>query len=431
MAIILNLPVELVAKILRGMFLCDILSTTQTCCYLRSISLNNRNIWAHAQDCEIIPLPPGETLASINVDILPRYVRRAISLGQRWKEPINSSVRHFEPRFHDLPTWRPWVLPPSPDHLGFKSPQWCRILPGGQSFLIGKPFPSRVGLYGLNGTWGHLFDFRGQVSFVGWSSTDNGASLTLILVVLNKENGILCKRLCIYDVQYDLTTIQPMKPTVSQPRYICLPIFILPKGLSVQRSIVLTWDTDSLCLVDLTTNEALHLQSAPHNKSSRIIHAALHPSIPFTVVLLCEQDTSKTRILSVVSNISNLETLPSAECYELKPRELILRDIVKVDIPDPERQLYLPGLPYFVFHKRGENIAIDDSASRFLDRHPQPSKIPATTSGHVKHNLDSCSCSSCGEIGFIFVSMTAWRHSFLWIQLQRGSYSAIAFILRV
>ncbi|KAJ7474196.1 hypothetical protein FB451DRAFT_1174711 [Mycena latifolia] len=339
---VLMLPVELLCKVLEGMLLADILNATRTCSHLRAISLQCREIWANAEDAQDIPFPLGETIGSVESIVLPRRACRAALLRQKWKEPIILPVRSSRPTLTNIPTWSQWI---TTTRLGFPSPEWCYLLPGGQSFLIGKSWA--VGIYDLLGRHGHEFEPNGTVLAVDWISMANGASLTVGLLLCPDRVGCSPKR--------------------------CLVLY------------------------DLQTEVSVRLSSPSWNY---IGYAAFHPSLPLRAALLLT--TSETRTLAIVDNIQDLLVVDDG----VQPPQLIPEALGTVSTSISIHRPHLRNPPLFALRVDGDNLAVVDilafsrTATTSIE-HPTPSTTlePAIPPGY-KH-FWPCS-TPCGKL-FMFV----------------------------
>ncbi|KAJ7159635.1 hypothetical protein C8R46DRAFT_1224216 [Mycena filopes] len=169
-----QLPVELFVKIMSGLQIRDILSITRTCAYFRHISLKHRQIWIHAEDSGIIPLPSGEGLATVELGLLPTLAYRATSIQEKWNAPVLVPRRTVEPStIYSLQTWGRWgdSIHPLPSIL--------RLLPGARTFLIGNE--DGLCLYDLTGNNEQRLDFFGKVKSIDWIASDNCTVLGLLL----------------------------------------------------------------------------------------------------------------------------------------------------------------------------------------------------------------------------------------------------------
>ncbi|KAJ6509654.1 hypothetical protein DFH09DRAFT_1436222 [Mycena vulgaris] len=305
----LMLPAELVCKILHGMLLKDIMNTTR--------------VWTNARDCADIILPFGTTLASIDTALIPRPAYRAILIQRRLKEATISPVRSFQPQFSDVPSWEPWIPPKTP--LGFRGPLWCELLPG-QIFLVGKR--TAVGIYDLEGRYGHKFNFEGEVVDLDWMGGESGAYLTLGLLLVRDFEDSRRKVLCIYE----LTQPGSIAPIVSSPRYTALPGAAgapgMCKGLSMRHRTVLMWGHDFILSLDLDSERGIYLRS-PTNKA-------------------------------VVQNMS--DWLPLANIAEENggdPRILISTPLKTINLQDGVHQVRnFSGRPQFVLQTDSESMAV-------------------------------------------------------------------------
>ncbi|KAJ7461351.1 hypothetical protein B0H11DRAFT_2198762 [Mycena galericulata] len=395
---ILKLPVELIVKVLRGGTLKVILNTTRACAYFRNTSLFAREIWLDAPDSSNLPLPLGETLATIDVAMLPRLACRAVSIQQRWTEAVISPVRSFKPDLDKLPSWAPWIVPSM--GLGFKHPKWCQLLPGGETFLVGKG--SAMGVYDLQGVFGHKLHLVGAVVDIAWISGDNGGHLTIgILLVTARSLEGSREALCFYE----MTQAQSMPPCVSRPRYIELPRSDSPLGLAVRNSTALVWGDEFVSFIYLSRQTGTYLFSGKDKTEFHIIHATIRPYLPFTIVILSESATDRTRTLSVVEDISQCPPIADITLENgWEPRRLITRIVTTVRLPDGvHRVRNFSGRPQFLLHGRSEAMSIIDIDNHSIAPMWEIASAKAViASGRPGHLLASFSSSSCVITGWNF-----------------------------
>ncbi|KAJ7089028.1 hypothetical protein C8R43DRAFT_964903 [Mycena crocata] len=343
------LPAEPVCKILDGRLLEDIWSLTLTCNRFRTISLILREVWVNAEDSDDIPLPLGIDSRTIDVTLLPRLAYRAILLQRKWKEPIISPVQSQRPQLSDIPSWKRWI--PDGSRLGFTTPTWMYLLPGGQSFLIGISW--RVGMYDLSGTYGHEFELDGILTGVDWISHENGASLTLGFLFCHSGTLNGAKSLTMYSVDQS----QSARPTVSSRIELLLPNASL--GLAMAGSTVLTWGLQFIFLHNLDTKRSVHLLLPETQPTSRIHYAVIHPCLPLRVFMLSA--TSQTRKFAEVDNPWDLPRLEGAGGKgEWKACRLISRSLQHVDMPAPVMQPHRRNPRRFALHIDRDNLAIID-----------------------------------------------------------------------
>ncbi|KAJ6509650.1 hypothetical protein DFH09DRAFT_273589 [Mycena vulgaris] len=373
---------EVLCEILHGMLLQDIMNATRTSSHLRNMSLTFREVWANAQDCRDIPFPLGESMDSVETAVLPRLACRAIALQKKWKEKILAPVRWSRQTFSHIPSWDRWM---TTARLGFPSPEWFYLLPGGQSFLLAKRWA--VGIYDLRGRNGHRFDFDGGVVALDYTDTVNGESLTVGLILC--ENARLCSpKLALFHLE----TIEASAPLVLAPKYINLPPD--SQGLSMKHSTALIWGPHFLFLHDLNTGLSVHVSST---MESSIGYASIHPSLPLRVVVF--STTDQTRTLSVVDNIRDAMTDVTLKDGS-QPRQFTPRVLETVRIFEPTHRLRNPL--NFCLRVDADSLAIlDMRASMACIEHPMTatSLNPPIAPGH--YHLWPCP-TPCGRL-FMFV----------------------------
>lgn len=129
---------------------------------------------------------------TVDLSLCPFYASRAVSLSVKWRSftsvpPLRcSEARHL----YHLPSWEPWI-PQGPVTI---SPTVCYILPGGRYALLGRlskmrDVPTNVGIYDLKTAHGHLLDYPGRLDSLDWVSTDNGAHITISILLTIVEPG--------------------------------------------------------------------------------------------------------------------------------------------------------------------------------------------------------------------------------------------------
>ncbi|KAJ6509649.1 hypothetical protein DFH09DRAFT_1100705 [Mycena vulgaris] len=366
----LNFPVEVVLRVLRGMSLEDILNTTLVCGYLRDISLNFRDIWMNACDAANIPLPLGQNLATMDSAVLPRHVYRAISIQRKWREPIITPIRSTEPlEIYTLPSWWPWVPPPC--QLGYYYGSYCGLLPGGRLFILGRR--TNVGLYALDGKFGHEFEVEGFIISIDWMSMDNGATVTIGLLSAQDRGANSSRRLFVYN----LTQNQDTRPVVSLPKDYSLPAW--SEGLSMQRSAILVWGPRSLILMDPQTGDILDLHSYLWDPSSNIQHASLLPTLPLAAIVLTETPGSHIRSLAMIEDVAELGVEHGLETPQFTSKLL-----VNINVEDPNYifRSKQPGRPQFALRTGGGTTAMVDIETHSITRlwtiqYPTMPSIPA------------------------------------------------------
>ncbi|KAJ7461364.1 hypothetical protein B0H11DRAFT_1923638 [Mycena galericulata] len=175
----LCLPVELVSKILTGMEIADLLNVSRTALYLRAVCLTDRQIWRLALDAEMLPLPAGRTLDSIEMPLVLCCASRAIAISATFQRPTINPLRCVElTSLYNLEAWKMCLE---------KHPSRCHILPGAPSFLLGGG--SWLGLYDIRGNYAHEFNYHGLTpEAFAWESHDNGGSI-ILGVVWSEKNG--------------------------------------------------------------------------------------------------------------------------------------------------------------------------------------------------------------------------------------------------
>ncbi|KAJ7116271.1 hypothetical protein C8R43DRAFT_960937 [Mycena crocata] len=345
-----------------------------------SISVVHRQIWCNAGDRNMIPLPMGSTLSAIEAPLLPRYVLRAVLLHHRWTESTLSL---------------PWIPPEVP--VDFYGPLWCQLLPGGQTFLVGKQ--TAVGMYDLRGQHGRQFDFEGTVVDLDWLHDENGASLTLGLLLITGIGSRTRRSLCLYEVDQSSFTVSP-------PRYLPLPIIREScEGLTMMHSTALIWGENFIFILDLskTASAGLHLHSRADNA----------PSLPLAVFLLSESSADHTRSLSLVENIVEYPPVADTpgdhgwETHALESRTLTTERLSE----GVHRIRNFAGRAQFALVTQADTIVIVD-IDRFSTppmwsiQHPSHPRIPLG----IIHNDDyfwPCTTQS-GQL-FLFI----WRNDTL------------------
>lgn len=269
---IIDLPPELVLKILLHASVADILHFTRTCSYLRQISLYNRQIWKNARDSHIIPLPPGNTLDTVDLTFYPYYASRAISLSVKWKTftsvpPLKcSEARHL----YHLPSWEPWI----PQGPGTLSPTVCYILPGSRYVLLGRlsemrDIPTNVGIYDLKTAHGHLLDYPGRLDSLDWVSTDNGAHITISILLTVAERGPTVtdevhRRLRIFSLDCSTALSQDdSSPQIVQTGDIRLPPGSFARSVVLRDSLACLHGGSELFFIDINLKSGICVSPRP------------------------------------------------------------------------------------------------------------------------------------------------------------------------
>ncbi|KAJ7150730.1 hypothetical protein C8R46DRAFT_1229665 [Mycena filopes] len=378
---VLELPVELVFKVLRGLTLEDIMNITRSCHYFRAISLASPDVWVDSQDS--VSLPPVEELASIEPSLVARYACRAISLHQKWKEPIITPLRSSRPSIGELPSWSLWIPPEMA--LGFNSPLWCELLPGAKTFFVGKR--TAAGVYDVHGRYGVEFDLHGQVIDVGWDSRQpEGVSLMFgFLMNTFGEGRYIATVLCLYTLGGQATAL-----TVSPPRYISLPdIPRAPKGLAVQDNTVLMWGNDFILLVNILSGKKWYLRPR-EEENLNILLATFQPSPRSRIVLLSEETDStelRTRTLFVVHNITSSQVIGGR--YDEWERGVLSLTQLET-VPLPPRVRAARNESQFALYMDGASVGLIDvevhsEAPMWGIQHPTASAVVQLHGSHIDH----------------------------------------------
>ncbi|KAJ6569218.1 hypothetical protein B0H19DRAFT_1065982 [Mycena capillaripes] len=317
---IIQLPVELVVKILHGMALKDIMSMARSCTYFRHISLDNRQLWVDAKDSSKLPLPVDETLNTVDATLLPRLACRAILLEQKWDEHIIVPIRSVEPSIiYTLPTWTLWV--PPTEEASIMSVEWV---------VIDKKI--QVGLLLRAGRW-----------------SGNAESL------------------CIFEVPQNW----PEGGSVTAPKFYTIPPE--SKGFSMHHSTALIWGPEFLFLLDLVTGKEVYLYCTEDVPPITIIYAALHPELPLKAVLLSGNRDSRInpiRGLEVVENISQAPHAPSIARNNRWDTRLLARRFIEIieasDDSEPSQRLNKRKSECFRLRTHGNTGTIADINTRSI-----------------------------------------------------------------
>ncbi|KAJ7447935.1 hypothetical protein B0H11DRAFT_351605 [Mycena galericulata] len=291
---LLCLPVELVSKILKGMCLEDLLSVTRTAAYLRSVCLADRQIWRLALDSQMLPLPAGKTLDSIEMPLILCCAARAVAISAAFERPTVIPLHSLE-LTNPLPNWG--VV--------------CGILPGGHSFLIGG---STLGLFSVHGTYVHQFEAKeGTIpASFAWESSDNGACIFLAVIwaVRRGRNTPRDSSLSVYRLEYDHASAYRTAPDISVVYSCNISELLAPVQVEMRNLCVLIWDTPQyeeeesniIFLVDVTLRKRMRLFPAA-NDSFYIVYANLHPDLSMVVVVTrteMDDDGDSNRAVEVI-----------------------------------------------------------------------------------------------------------------------------------
>ncbi|KAJ7918985.1 hypothetical protein B0H13DRAFT_2657094, partial [Mycena leptocephala] len=273
---LVSLPVELVSKILTGMSIADLLSVTRTSHYPRAVCLTERQIWRLALDCDMLPLPAGKTLDSIELPLLLCCAARAISIAKALQGPTIIPLKSVElTGLYNVQAWGMWL---------HEVPSRCHILPGGHSFLMGGTW---LGLYDIRGTYAHKFNHN-NLRPVTWASEsrDNGDSVIVAVVWTDEDRHE--SSLCVYTLQYDPDSGYSNPPVISLFYTTQTPYLTRSVEMCMKDLLILIWNTPWH-----GSNEELLLLDLNHQKRARakisansIVHACLHPRLPLVVALV-------------------------------------------------------------------------------------------------------------------------------------------------
>ncbi|KAE9385435.1 hypothetical protein BT96DRAFT_1007049 [Gymnopus androsaceus JB14] len=159
------------------------------CTYTRDIALSEHPFWTSAEHASsLVPLPPGQTLATVDLILMPRYFARAVLLVHQFQ--IKSAV-------HPIQITELDNLDTLPEHkslwLGdINGPSTVlHLLPGAQSFLLGikgTRFEGELGIYDICGKFRHVFDLKGfDLISLDWDSEDHGGTIILVLLIRKRQ----------------------------------------------------------------------------------------------------------------------------------------------------------------------------------------------------------------------------------------------------
>ncbi|KAJ6613966.1 hypothetical protein B0H10DRAFT_2046896 [Mycena sp. CBHHK59/15] len=281
---LLLLPVEMVSKILTRMAILDLLSVTRTCSYLRTVCMGDRNIWKLADDAEMLPLPVGKTVDSVDMSLLLCCAGRAVSIFTALQGPKISPRKPIELRgLYDHPAWRPLLQ---------HRPTRCYILPGAHSFLIGG---SQLGLYDIHGEYSYEFEASNIPVCFTWESQDNGASIVLAVVWKDQGRGHRKSSLSVYKLDYDPASNYRNVPVISLSYSTPISDLSAPVQICMRKSIVLIWDKpaqydeeNEMFLIDIEQNKRVRLVPLAGDSGFHIIYASLHPTLPLAVLFVSD-----------------------------------------------------------------------------------------------------------------------------------------------
>lgn len=148
--------------------------------------MSNKQLWIDAEDAHILSLPPGDTLATVDVSSFPLYAARAVSLSKVWNSLSGDAypIRVSElDQLYETDAWKPWCREKP------ESPIRCNLLPGNRAFLLASDL--MFGVYEVSGKGGKLIDLGLDqiISDMAWESMDGGRSVTLA-VLLSGRRGV-------------------------------------------------------------------------------------------------------------------------------------------------------------------------------------------------------------------------------------------------
>ncbi|KAJ7116276.1 hypothetical protein C8R43DRAFT_960941 [Mycena crocata] len=300
---LLSIPVELLSKILTsGTAIADLLNVSRTSQYPRSVCLGNRAIWRLALDSEMLPMPVGTSLDSIEMPLLLCCAARAVSIAEALRRPMIIPKESVELKgLYDLPPWRMCLE-------GW--PTRVYVLPGGHSFLIGE---SRLALFDMRGTYAYEFeagDPRTPCAFV-WESQNNGASTILAVVWINRASRD--SSLSAYKLEYDKVSSYRNPPSISQVYSCEISQLTAPVQMDIHNSLILIWDKkNKMFLMDILRQQRVRLMDfeCADNPSFNIIHANLDPKRPMTILVSSFEDDDENDGYRRFLEIVEFELLP-------------------------------------------------------------------------------------------------------------------------
>ncbi|KAJ7679263.1 hypothetical protein DFH06DRAFT_1166161 [Mycena polygramma] len=306
----LSLPVELVSKILTGMAIADLLHVTRTASYPRAVCLADRQIWRFAVNSEMLPLPVGKTLDSIELPLLLCCAARAMSIAKALQAPTIVPRRAVElTGLYDFNAWK---------FCRGEVPSRCQILPGRHSFLIGGRW---LGLFDIRGTYAHRFSYNDRrVAAWAWESHDNGDSIALAIVWRDARVEESC--LCTYSLQYDSDSGYLTAPKISLASVTKISPLPIPVHACMRNSIILIWNTPQwdggeLLIFDLIQQKRVRI-IIPDDSEFQIVHAGLHPRLPVVVAVVAAGDESCGDVPFALEFIEvELQPIISAHMWEI------------------------------------------------------------------------------------------------------------------
>ncbi|KAJ7217539.1 hypothetical protein C8J57DRAFT_1395647 [Mycena rebaudengoi] len=322
----------------------------QTSGYLRSICRGDRNIWKLALDADMLPIPVGETIDSIDMSQLFSCAARAISISGSLRKEIVVPRRSLEPRaLYDLPGRQSWKFLSNRGR-----PSKIYILPGGHSFLI--PF-RHLALYSLHGPYIYEFDIPGVCSSWDWETHDNSTSFILSTAWAERPRSSDFS-IMIHKVQYDPLRCCRDPPIVSLVYSCRLPPLRAPVSMCIRNSSVLIWGKpwpsdawNKILLINLKENTCVRM--FPHfSDMFHVVHETLHPRLRVVVLLAADGIDSKEASLDVIDLDSPLPELSTV-------------DAVNENFPDLQ---HFPGWEIQCFARRRLTQIVRD---RFPRNDPQ------------------------------------------------------------
>ncbi|KAJ6459457.1 hypothetical protein C8R47DRAFT_1327962 [Mycena vitilis] len=279
-----SLPVELVARILAGMSIVDLLNVTRTSSYPRAVCLAERRIWRLAVDSEMLPLPAGRTLDSIELPLLLCYAARAIYIAKALQAPTINPHKIVElAGLYEFNAWKACLQ---------EVPSYCQILPGSHSFLMGGYW---LGLFDIRGRYAHKFNYSDyRAACWAWESPDNGDSIGLVVVWGDEEHKE--SRLCAYTLQYDSGSTYSTPPQISLTSVTQIPYLPPPVEICMSNSVVLIWNTPSyssieeMLIIDMAKSKRVRVLISANALGFQLVQASLHPHLPIVVAVVAPVD---------------------------------------------------------------------------------------------------------------------------------------------
>ncbi|KAJ7679269.1 hypothetical protein DFH06DRAFT_1415259 [Mycena polygramma] len=281
---LVSLPVELVARILAGMSIVDLFNVTRTSSYPRAVCLADRQIWRLAVDSEMLPLPAGRTLDSIELPLLLCYAARAISIAKALQAPTINPHKTVElAGLYEFDAWRACLQ---------EVPSLCQILPGCHSFLMGGYW---LGLFDIRGRYAHKFNYSDhRAACWAWESPDNGDSISLVVVWGDEQRKE--SRLCAYTLQYDSDSAYSTAPKISLTSVAQIPYLPPPVEICMKNSVILLWNTPSyssieeLLIFEMAKPKRVRVMISADALGFQLVHATLHPHLPIVVAVVAPVD---------------------------------------------------------------------------------------------------------------------------------------------